>query len=127
MDRHISDTFFIHLLPAICAICRPWEGLVIGSIGGLIACAGCQLTEKLRIDDPVGVVPVHMMCGIWGLTAVGLFGDKDHLDDLNSMDGKWKLLLINSKLFVVAIASGGYLNLSWVRGCGPKLRPSPYS
>ena len=36
-------------------------------------CIGVELLEYLRIDDPIGAVPVHGMCGIWGTLSLGLF------------------------------------------------------
>ncbi|XP_070542961.1 putative ammonium transporter 2 [Ptychodera flava] len=61
-------------ITAICAAAHPWESFVVGSIGGVIACGGIELLNKLKIDDPVGVVPVHAMCGAWSLVAGGIFG-----------------------------------------------------
>ena len=43
----------------------PWEAFIIGHIGGLIACAGTVLFDKLKIDDPVGAISVHGLGGIW--------------------------------------------------------------
>ncbi|XP_020902017.1 putative ammonium transporter 3 [Exaiptasia diaphana] len=67
-------------ITAICSIARPWEALVISLIGALISCAGCQILRKLKIDDPVGCVPVHAFAGIWGLVAVSLFAEEDKLE-----------------------------------------------
>ena len=39
---------------AFCALAEPWEGFVIGSIGGYITLLGISLLEKMEIDDPVG-------------------------------------------------------------------------
>ncbi|XP_077988597.1 putative ammonium transporter 2 [Glandiceps talaboti] len=61
-------------ITAICAAAHPWESLVVGLIGGFIACGGIELMNKLQIDDPVGVIPVHAMCGVWSLIAGGIFG-----------------------------------------------------
>src|SRR5699024_2247306 len=33
------------------------------------------MLDRLRLDDPVGAIPVHLVCGIWGTLAVGIFGD----------------------------------------------------
>ncbi len=57
----------------MCTICPPKFALVIGLIGGCIACGGVELLNMLKIDDPVGVVPVHFFCGVWSLVAAGLF------------------------------------------------------
>jgi Amt family ammonium transporter len=48
---------------------------VIGFIAGVIAAAGFALLERLRVDDAIGVIPVHLFAGIWGSLAVALFGD----------------------------------------------------
>ena len=64
-------------LVAITAYCDVTDGfgaIVIGFVAGLLVVFGVWLLdEKLRIDDPVGAVAVHMMNGIWGTIAVGLF------------------------------------------------------
>ena len=54
----------------------PNEAIVIGFLAGLIIVGGVALIDKLKLDDPVGAVTVHLICGIWGTLAVGLFGDK---------------------------------------------------
>ncbi len=59
---------------APCAFVAPWAALVIGAVGGYIVVRGVEFLDRLRIDDPVGAVPVHGMCGVWGTLAVGLFG-----------------------------------------------------
>lgn len=64
-------------LVAITAGCDATDALgaiVIGAIAGLLVCFGVWLLDyKLRVDDPVGAVAVHMCNGIWGTLAVGLF------------------------------------------------------
>ncbi|MFS4467298.1 ammonium transporter [Maribacter sp. 2210JD10-5] len=54
----------------------PNEAVVIGFLAGLIIVLGVALIDKLKLDDPVGAVAVHLICGIWGTLAVGIFGDK---------------------------------------------------
>lgn len=53
--------------------------LTIGFIAGIIATNGVLLLDKVRIDDPVGAIPVHLMCGVWGTLALGLVADPDAL------------------------------------------------
>ncbi len=52
----------------------PNDAVVIGAIAGIIIVLAVALVDKLRLDDPVGAVAVHLICGIWGTLAVGLFG-----------------------------------------------------
>ena len=46
-----------------------WWAIIIGAIGGVLCTAGIKLLEKLKIDDVVGAVPAHLICGIWGTLA----------------------------------------------------------
>jgi Amt family ammonium transporter len=52
----------------------PMDAVLIGAIAGVIIVLGVALIDKLRLDDPVGAVAVHLICGIWGTLAVGMFG-----------------------------------------------------
>lgn len=54
----------------------PNEAIVIGFLAGILIVLGVAFIDKLRLDDPVGAVTVHLICGIWGTLAVGLFGSK---------------------------------------------------
>lgn len=47
--------------------------ILIGAIGGAIVVFGVSFFDRLRIDDPVGALSVHLLNGIWGTIAVGLF------------------------------------------------------
>ncbi|TGN02695.1 ammonium transporter [Leptospira dzoumogneensis] len=53
----------------------PVQSAIIGSIAGLFVLPAEKLLEKLKIDDAVGAIPVHLIGGIWGTIAVGIFGD----------------------------------------------------
>ena len=61
-------------ITAPCSVVTPGSAIIIGSIGGLLCLYAVLLLDRLRIDDPVGAVPVHGVNGIWGTLAVGLFG-----------------------------------------------------
>jgi Amt family ammonium transporter len=50
------------------------SALLIGAIGGVLVVLGTMLLDKLKLDDMVGAVPVHLVCGVWGTLAVGIFG-----------------------------------------------------
>ncbi len=48
---------------------------IIGFIAGVLVVLAVLMLDRLRLDDPVGAIPVHLICGIWGTLAVGIFGD----------------------------------------------------
>ena len=52
----------------------PFDSILIGIISGIIIVFGIALNDKLKLDDPVGAIAVHLICGIWGTLAVGIFG-----------------------------------------------------
>ena len=61
-------------ITAGCDVTDAFGSIIIGAVAGLLVCFGVWLLDyKLHIDDPVGAVAVHMMNGIWGTIAVGLF------------------------------------------------------
>jgi len=61
-------------ITAPCAVVTPGSAIYIGAIGGVLCIYAVGWLDRLRIDDPVGAVPVHAMNGVWGTLAVGLFG-----------------------------------------------------
>ena len=52
----------------------PTDAVLIGAIAGLLIVAAVSFFDRLKLDDPVGAIAVHLVCGIWGTLAVGLFG-----------------------------------------------------
>jgi Amt family ammonium transporter len=62
----------------------PTDAILIGSIAGIIIVLGIALVDKLKLDDPVGAIAVHLICGIWGTLAVGIFGALAGFDQLVS-------------------------------------------
>ena len=62
-------------ITASCAYVDPADAILIGSIGGIISGSTIVLLEKVKIDDVVSAIPVHLASGIWGTIAVALFGN----------------------------------------------------
>ena len=58
----------------------PGSSILIGLISGPIVFLSSSLLEKAKLDDPVGAIPVHLFCGIWGTLAVGIFGSMASFD-----------------------------------------------
>ena len=53
-----------------------WAAVVIGAVAGVIVVFSVFFFDRIKIDDPVGAISVHLVCGIWGTLAVGIFGAK---------------------------------------------------
>lgn len=52
----------------------PTDAILIGSIAGAIIVFAVSFIDRLKLDDPVGAIAVHLICGIWGTLAIGIFG-----------------------------------------------------
>ncbi|MBN2825784.1 MAG: ammonium transporter [Campylobacterales bacterium] len=59
--------------------------ILIGAIGAALVVFAVPLFDKLKIDDPVGALSVHLINGIWGTIAVGIFSDKSLLAQLKGV------------------------------------------
>ena len=49
---------------------------LIGAISGVLVVFAVEFFDRIKLDDPVGALSVHLVCGIWGTLAVGIFSDK---------------------------------------------------
>src|SRR5438270_1848919 len=75
-DASFTTNGFLAGLVAITCPCywvSPTGSVLLGGIAGVLVILGVELLEWLRIDDPIGAVPVHGLCGIWGTLSLGLF------------------------------------------------------
>jgi Amt family ammonium transporter len=61
-------------ITAPCAVVSFGGSIAIGLIAGILVVYGIVWLNKIRVDDPVGAIAVHGLCGIWGTLAVGLYG-----------------------------------------------------
>ncbi|MCR4740354.1 MAG: ammonium transporter [Lachnospiraceae bacterium] len=95
-------------ITAGCDVTDALGSIIIGAVAGLLVCFGVWFLDyKLHIDDPVGAVAVHMINGIWGTIAVGLFATPSAPDcELTGLfyGGGVKLLLIQLLGFAAVAA-----------------------
>ena len=75
-DLGLTVNGFLAGLVAITCPCywvSPTGAFFIGVVAGVVVIWATDFLEYIRIDDPIGAVPVHLVCGIWGTLSLGLF------------------------------------------------------
>ena len=76
-------------ITAPCAFVAPWAAAVIGCIAGVLVIESVFFVErKLKIDDPVGAISVHGVCGSFGVLAVGIFSNGSYGAGWNGSDSE---------------------------------------
>lgn len=86
------------------AVVTPTGAVLIGLIAGLIVVYSVEIIDKkFHVDDPVGAISVHGICGVWGTLAVGLFGATDDIRGLFYGGGFHQLFV--QLIGVVAVAA----------------------
>lgn len=100
-------------ITAPCFFVDAGSAIVIGGVGGIAMLATDWLLERLRIDDAVGAIAVHLGAGIWGTLSVALFGDSQLINT-----GLSRLEQLTVQAFGVAVcfawAFGVSLILLWI-------------
>ena len=82
-------------ITAGCAVVPPWAALVIGALSGFVMMWGEKFIERtLKVDDPVGAVTVHGICGFFGLLMVGVFADGTYGDISGLIVGNFNQVVI---------------------------------
>jgi len=64
-------------ITAGCAALSNIGALIVGSVAGVIVVGSVLFFDRVKVDDPVGAISVHGVCGVWGTLAVGLFATAD--------------------------------------------------
>ena len=82
--------------------------IIIGGIGGILVVIAIPLLDKLKIDDVVGAISVHLVAGIWGTLAVGIFGA--------GMLGVQIIGIVSIAAFVIITSSIVWLVLKYTMG-----------
>ena len=100
---------------APCAFVNSVSAVIIGAVAGILCCGSVIFFERVaRIDDPVGAVSVHGVCGAWGVLALGLFADGTYGDGLNGVRGTVKGLLYGDASQFFAQCIGTLTNIVFV-------------
>ena len=81
-------------ITANCHCVSAFSAVAIGGIGAIVCFGATRLLDRLRIDDAVSAVPVHLVAGIWGTLAVAIFGDAAILNNGLSFWGQLEVQLL---------------------------------
>lgn len=81
-------------ITAPCAYVSNSSALVIGTIAGFLVVEAVLMFDRLRIDDPVGALSVHLVCGVFGTLSLGLFGNLEIAKSVGGVDLKSAGLLV---------------------------------
>src|SRR6266704_3549629 len=98
-------------ITAPCAFVTAPSAVLIGGVAGVLVCASVLFVERsLKIDDPVGAISVHGVCGLWGILSVGLLADGTYGAGWNGVDGAVRGLFYGDASQLVAQLVGGVAN-----------------
>jgi len=97
-----------------CGIVEPWAAVVIGFIAGMLYLFTSKLLVRMRIDDAVDAVPVHMTQGIWGTLVVGLFADSNRMKLAYGDVGDFGIFMGGNGTLLVCQILGVLFVIGWV-------------
>ncbi len=92
-------------------VISPGWSIVVGGIAGALVFASVLAFDRVRIDDPVGAISVHGVCGVWGTLAVGIFSSNGDHSFLTQLIGTFAIsvtaFLISLTIFAILKVLGG--------------------
>jgi Amt family ammonium transporter len=104
-------------ITAGCAFVTPAAAVLVGVVAGLLVVLSVTVLERrFRVDDPVGAIPVHGVCGMWGALAVGIFADGSYGEHWNGVEGPVRGLLFGDPRQLFAQVIGVVVNITFVFG-----------
>jgi Amt family ammonium transporter len=108
------------------------DAIIIGAIGGILVVLAVPLFDRLKVDDPVGAISVHGVCGTWGTLSVALFARYDDAflgrEDAGlfyggGLDQAWTQLSFVGAHLVFVCAATGLLFLAIKHTVGLRVTP----
>ncbi|MEW6128525.1 MAG: ammonium transporter [Acidobacteriota bacterium] len=102
-------------ITAPCAFVTSWASVIIGAIAGILVVESILFIERtLKVDDPVGAISVHGVCGFFGVVALGLFADGTYGDGYNGVTGGIRGLFYGDAKQFLAQVIGPLTNIIFV-------------
>ncbi|MBN2331659.1 MAG: ammonium transporter [Deltaproteobacteria bacterium] len=97
-------------ITAGCANVSPGSAIIIGALAGIVVVVSVEFIDKvLKIDDPVGAISVHGVCGAFGTICVGIFANKEFGGVSGLLDGGGTALLVSQLIGVAAIFAWSFI------------------
>ncbi len=90
-------------ITACCDTANYFSAVIIGLIAGVIVVYAVSFFDRIRIDDPVGATSVHLVCGIWGTLAAGIFGGANLLTQIIGILSIGGFTVVLSTIFWLAL------------------------
>jgi Amt family ammonium transporter len=100
-------------ITAPCAFVSPMAAFFIGALAGVLCVYSVLFWERIGVDDPVGAISVHAVCGLWGLLAVGLFADGAFGEGFNGVPGTVKGLFYGDGKQLIAQLIAAVVCIAW--------------
>ncbi len=72
-------------ITAPCAVVSPLSAIIIGAIAGIVVVFAVEFFDRIRVDDPVGAISVHGVCGAFGTLSAGLFAEAAYSGGTNGL------------------------------------------
>jgi Amt family ammonium transporter len=94
-------------ITAPCAFVTVGQSVVIGLIAGVLVVLGVLMFDRLRIDDPVGALSVHLINGVFGTIAVGIFANPDKIARAGNAAAKPGILYAGSEQLITQLLGVG--------------------
>ncbi len=90
-------------ITAPCAFVTVGSAIIIGAVAGILVVLGVLFFDKLKIDDPVGALSVHLLNGVWGTLALGIFANTEISNNVAAFDctGGFAQFLVQLKGVVI--------------------------
>ena len=98
LERYTGEPFFdlkylmngtlsgLVAITGSCGVVEPWSAVLVGAVSALLYIFGSWALIKMRLDDAVDAIPVHMLNGAWGTFATGLFASPGRLLDAYALN-----------------------------------------
>ncbi len=99
---------------APCAVVSPLGAAAIGAVAGAIVVVGVLAFDRLKLDDPVGALSVHLLCGIWGTLSVGLFAVPGQVEGVTGLFYGGGVTQLLSQMTGIAVYAVWAFSLSWL-------------